>query len=386
MRSSPGPLVGLALSGGGFRATLFGLGTLCRLNDLGYLRRIDRISSVSGGSITAGHLGFRWKELHFDGVGVATNFNDVIVQPLRRFCTRSVDAPAIVKGALTPFRTIGDMVAAKYDKELFRKEDGSSATLQDLPSDGEGPRFVICATSLQTRANVRFCKPYIADFNLGRLMNPTIKLSVAVGASSAFPPILSPVILKTDPDQWIEAPKVPPMELRKLRSRLVLTDGGVYDNIGLEPLWSKESRDPSKLIGTILVSDAGSPASMDASPWKNWAGQLTRVRGIMMEQTRALRRRILMEELMAERMHGALWRIGTLIDDFQLADAMIGDTPTTTALRKVRTRLNPFNEREQCQLINWGYALCDAAMRKHVQSGERPVTWPAPGPYAYPIK
>src|SRR5260370_305678 len=50
-------LVGLAMSGGGFRATLFHLGALWRLNELGYLTKLDRISSVSGGSITTGVLG-----------------------------------------------------------------------------------------------------------------------------------------------------------------------------------------------------------------------------------------------------------------------------------------------------------------------------------------
>lgn len=50
------PGIGLALSGGGFRATLFHCGALWRLNDLGVLARLDRISSVSGGSITAGVL------------------------------------------------------------------------------------------------------------------------------------------------------------------------------------------------------------------------------------------------------------------------------------------------------------------------------------------
>ena len=53
------PGIGLAFSGGGFRATLFHLGSLWRLNELGYLPKLDRISSVSGGSITAGRLAVR---------------------------------------------------------------------------------------------------------------------------------------------------------------------------------------------------------------------------------------------------------------------------------------------------------------------------------------
>jgi len=44
----------LALSGGGFRATLFHCGALMRLNELGFLTKLSRISSVSGGAITSG--------------------------------------------------------------------------------------------------------------------------------------------------------------------------------------------------------------------------------------------------------------------------------------------------------------------------------------------
>src|SRR5690606_34906778 len=203
-------------------------------------------------------------------------------------------------------------------------------------------------------------------------------LSVAVGASSAFPPFLSPVILKTDPTKWIDAPPRAHPKIQKLRSKLILTDGGVYDNLGLEPLWGN--------CDTILVSDAGAPAGIRESVARNWLGQLGRVRGIMMEQTRALRRRMLIAELEAKRLEGAFWGIGTLIDKYELPDAMTVDSPQTAALRKVRTRLSPFNEKEQSELINWGYALCDAAMRKHMGIGTRPSAWPVPGAYAFPMK
>jgi NTE family protein len=60
--------VGLALSGGGFRATLFHIGSLRRLLELGVLSRLSRFSSVSGGSITSGSwlwpgTGFRSQDL-----------------------------------------------------------------------------------------------------------------------------------------------------------------------------------------------------------------------------------------------------------------------------------------------------------------------------------
>src|SRR5678816_284150 len=78
------PGIALCLSGGGYRAMLFHVGALWRLNELGYLPQLNRVSSVSGGSITAGVLGRNWGSLQFDN-GVATNFEGLLVQPIRAF-------------------------------------------------------------------------------------------------------------------------------------------------------------------------------------------------------------------------------------------------------------------------------------------------------------
>jgi NTE family protein len=64
--------IGLCLSGGCFRAVLFHVGAFVRLNELGLLARLDRVASVSGGSIAAGALAVAWRDLTFDDHGVAT--------------------------------------------------------------------------------------------------------------------------------------------------------------------------------------------------------------------------------------------------------------------------------------------------------------------------
>ena len=58
-QDSPEDGIALCLSGGGYRAMLFHLGTLWYLNDAGYLGKLARVSSVSGGSITAALLAVR---------------------------------------------------------------------------------------------------------------------------------------------------------------------------------------------------------------------------------------------------------------------------------------------------------------------------------------
>ena len=66
---SPGPAqtqlepgTALCLSGGGYRAMVFHVGVLWRLYEAGMLKDLKRISSVSGGSITAGVLALKWKK------------------------------------------------------------------------------------------------------------------------------------------------------------------------------------------------------------------------------------------------------------------------------------------------------------------------------------
>src|SRR5919109_2564161 len=73
----------LCLSGGGYRAMLFHLGTLWRLYEIARLRDIRRISSVSGGSITAGILALAWRKLSFDPERLQHDFLPMVVSPIR---------------------------------------------------------------------------------------------------------------------------------------------------------------------------------------------------------------------------------------------------------------------------------------------------------------
>ncbi len=104
---------GLSLSGGGYRASLFHIGALWRLNELGWLPKLDEIASVSGGSITSAYLGLRWKDLDFDGDGVAQSFEDAFVAPMRRMCSTTIDVGAILGGLGNPVGTLAGRVDAK---------------------------------------------------------------------------------------------------------------------------------------------------------------------------------------------------------------------------------------------------------------------------------
>ena len=82
--AQPSNGIALCLSGGGYRAMLFHLGALWRLNELQYLPKLNRVSSVSGGSITSGALALNWKNLHFDANGFALSFDQQLIKPVPR--------------------------------------------------------------------------------------------------------------------------------------------------------------------------------------------------------------------------------------------------------------------------------------------------------------
>ena len=143
----PDPGMALCLSGGGYRAMIFHLGAMWRLNEAGLLRKLKRISSVSGGSISSGMLGLKWKKLKFDDRDVATNLVEEFINPVMELADHTLDVFSMVEGILSPFKSIADEIADHYRSHLF-----GHATLQDLPSDNEGPRFVINATNIQTKS------------------------------------------------------------------------------------------------------------------------------------------------------------------------------------------------------------------------------------------
>lgn len=358
--------IGIALSGGGFRASLFGLGSLWRLNEIGLLGRLDRVTSVSGGSILSGVLAKNWGSLSFNN-GVASNFVEKVADPIKAFCGKTIDISAGLWGALTPFRSAGDFLVDRYEKDLL-----GQTKLHDLPQPktNETPVFLFYATNLQTGRSFRFRQDYIADYLLGQSNTTVVSLATAVAASSAFPPVFSPIVIKSNAAAWTNSSTGLP-DLQELQSRIVLADGGVYDNMGLEALVDR--------MDISLVSDAGAPFKIDVSPPEDVAFQLGRVRDILIDQTRALRKRWLVEEYKAGRKCGAYWGIGTRIGDYELADALTKDSATTEALEGIPTRLNSFSKERQGQLINWGYALADAALRRRADIAVGPkASWPEP--------
>jgi NTE family protein len=341
---------------------VFHLGVLWRLNEIGYLAKLDRISSVSGGSITAGILGLKWQDLDFQG-GIARHLLDLVINPIRQFAHVTIDTPSILEGIFLPGK-ISDKVAHAYDTHLFK-----GATLQDLPDDP--PRFVLSATNVQTGALWRFSKPYMRDYLVGEILEPRLPLATAVAASSAFPPYLSPARLHLSPTDFAPSDGEP-HHTPPYTQEVFLSDGGVYDNLGLETAW--------KRYQTILVSDAGLDMTVDPSPRTNWVSHSRRVLDLIDNQVRALRKRQIVSAYLAGHRKGAYWSVRSDITNYAPVPNTLPCPNTKTAdLAQIPTRLSDMPDVTQERLINWGYAICDAAMRKWVDA-----TIPPPTKFPYP--
>ena len=282
----------LALSGGGFRAVMFHVGSCIRLNQSGVLAGLKRISSVSGGSIVAGVLAVNWSKLTNDGHGKFTNLGDQFVSPLRTFCGSTLDTWSIIAGALNPFKTASEEVVDKYRAAL-----GLGVKLKDL-SD-EGPRFVFNSTNLATGSSFRFSKPYCGNYRIGLIEDHAFDVAFAVGCSSAFPPVLSPVDVELDPTVFTKTEGADLYDRIDFRRKLQLADGGVYDNLGLETVWGR--------YDTILASDAGKPFELNASISAMWPTQLMQVLNIGMTQALALRKRFLIHQFQSGISKGAYY-------------------------------------------------------------------------------
>jgi NTE family protein len=365
--SKPAQGVGLCLSGGGFRAMLFHVGVLKRLNEAGWLRKLDRVSSVSGGSITAGLLGLRWNKLEFSD-GVATNFDELVTEPLRAFAHTKVDLPAVAAGALLPFVTISDRVVAKLKTHLY-----GDATLQSLPAP-PGPRFVINATNLESGVLMRFSRPYIADYKVGRVEDPKVPLADAVAASSAFPPFLSPFELDLSGADWKDDETGNEYTSAGYRSDILLTDGGVYDNLGIEAVW--------KRYQTVLISDASGHLDADPDPGRDWAHGIIRVLHILDSQVRSLRRSAVVHAFEEPGDPHNGFFISTTSD---LTTWPAGKRPyldvdpmITQRLAKISTRLNNMPDAQQEMLINWGFAAADAGLLAYLDHDlpDAPLPYP----------
>lgn len=373
----PADVIALCLSGGGYRAMLFHVGALWRLHETGHLQRVACVSSVSGGSIANAWLALCWRALTATGA----DFDTLYVRPIRELAGHTmIGVAGIIAGLLAG--SVSARVAAALDDALL-----GGRTLQDLP---DAPQFIFAASNLQSGALWSFSKVAMGDYKVGRIIRPDLRLSQAVAASAAFPPLLSPMILSPRVDRFVPTDPGPTVTDPRYRARVVLTDGGVYDNLGLEPV--------IKRARSVLVSDGGAPFAVAPAPWAFWPTQLIRVLKCEDNQVRSLRKRDLIgryrlyADLAAAGIDldsaascrelartGTYWGIHSHVSDYPSAPGLPCPPDQVERLARIATTLSRLPEADQERLINWGYAACDYAIRAHINTTAAP-----PAKWRYP--
>jgi len=358
--------IALCLSGGGFRAALFHLGALRRLNELGVLTRVDVITSVSGGSIVAAHLVRAIHEYGWPPPGDridAPEWEERVGEPFRRFTRQNLRTDALL-ARLRPrnwFKASPGVAALEqaYHSRL------TDLRLGELP---DRPQFVFCATDMTFGSRWRFAKDGVGrdqqeleeDDAPGICLRPNWSVARAVAASSCFPPVFNPL----------------PIARVKRGGReltISLTDGGLYDNLGIEAVW--------RTAATVLVSDGGATFDIGSTDTLLW--RLSRYEAIIGEQAKNVRRRWLMSNFLKGELQGTYWGIGSTTAHFGpssiegYSEALVDDI-----VSEVRTDMDAFSDPEIRVLENHGYLLADAAMvrngRTSVELLQTPriVPWP----------
>ncbi|MCA2997697.1 MAG: patatin-like phospholipase family protein [Rhodocyclaceae bacterium] len=249
--------IGLALSGGGFRAAGFHLGVMRKLRELQLLEKIDVISCVSGGSIAGAFVALNWTD--------TTNLDRLE----RYLASKSIAVSSFLAGALNPFESRLEALADSYDRDLFNSKNMSALLT--------GPRLYLNSTNLATGNMFSFVAgggeaAEMGDYELGFVDAAEFPICKAVAASSAFPPVFPPLVLSTDvysPGNEFEY--------------ISLTDGGVYDNMGIAPALNRRTK-----LDYLIVSDGGKPFQNDSQPTESGAMVLKAGLDIMMEQIRGL--------------------------------------------------------------------------------------------------
>lgn len=363
--------VALCLSGGGFRAALFHLGALRRLNEYGLLGQVDTISSVSGGSILSAHLADRLRQWPKPG-DIVPDWDVRVAAPFREFTGKNLRTWLPLLGLLQQLLPVDvtrgaatHLLARRYEQRLTRLR------FSHLP---DRPRFILCATDLVFGVNWIFDSGIGArgtgrfgDYQAGYASPaPPWPMARAVAASSCFPPLFSPMPAGLSPRQ-LEGGDYSGADRQTLAGRIRLTDGGVYDNLGLEPVWKDHL--------VVMVSDGG--GIFKAAPDRGLLWRLERYLAIASNQERALRKRWLISNFVTAQMKGTYWGIGSSSNHYGAQAPGYSERLAQDVIAEIRTDLDAFSPAECAVLENHGYLLAEAAIHAHL-AGALPI--PAPPP------
>jgi predicted acylesterase/phospholipase RssA len=349
------PKLGLALSGGGFRATLFHLGVVRFLRDAGALRDVTDIASVSGGSILAAHLVLNWDQYNGDEQRFAEAAAQIVkfVQfDVRNHIVRRLPLLYVLSflAKRMPGRGRGLTANAILERYYARFLYGDRC-LYELP---ETPRLHILATNVSNGGLSVFNRDGLfiqqrvdagaPEFE--RISDQMAGIARVVGASSAFPGFFPPVAVRAA-DLGVREGQFPTEWF---------TDGGVYDNLGIRTFsWLKQQ---NVEFDQVLVSDAGKPFQVLSNAALGVIGQSIRATDILWDRVGQLER-----ENFASHPGFLFIPITATVDPESHPTAL--HPVVQTEVQSIRTDMDYFTPTEINALAVHGYEVARKVYRDH---------------------
>ena len=396
----------LCLSGGGFRAALFHLGALRRLNELGMLGQLRTVSAVSGGSIAAMLLAdprLAWPDPHdlsesIDSADLVEpdptapplprgdtvpgglfsaprvrGFDEYVAEPLRRLTRQNLRTRAMVSGFGPKVRRSADTSSRALADRFVDHIDWWARDLRDGHRTS-GPAVVVEATELAhgvnwTFADSRAHPPHgrVGDYRLGYGAPPAgLRIADAVAASSAYPPYFAPFDLEASAFDLsggrvgqVDAAAAP-----RIDRTIQLVDGGIYDNLALEPVWRDHAG--------VLVSDGG--AVFRARSARTPLGRILHVISIASGGGEVTRLRWLHSAFNWGVLEGATWAMDSRVPQSYPIEV-------AAQINQIRTDMDSFSEAEQKIIERHGYGVADSAVRRYAPQlimRDAPARYPHP--------
>jgi len=323
-------LVGVALSGGGSRAALFGAAGLEALGRVrapeggSVLEQVDYISSVSGGSIAAAYYASQKPPRETPVLmpdGALTTDYQAFFSRFKEGVEQDIES-ALIWRQIGSFRwLLNSSLAARSLAEILNERLLGPTTFADLAqreARGDSPRLMLNTTlynngrrlvlttlppdaghydffqelreAMARRGKTADYPPIlkkrwesvlaITPLDLGIDPCP-IKLAGGVAASASFPPLVGPISFKVGEEERY----------------FHIGDGGLYDNTGIESLFFvflKQLQEQKARRALIIVFDSSYPfsvgerrLSLRVEPWKLLTYDFSRIPGIMEERATA---------------------------------------------------------------------------------------------------
>ncbi|WP_462417274.1 patatin-like phospholipase family protein [Kytococcus sp. Marseille-QA3725] len=396
----------LCLSGGGFRAALFHLGALRRLNELGMLGQLRTVSAVSGGSIAAmllaaPRLGWPDADALSQSIDSAdlvepdpsapplprgdtvpgglfsaprvTGFEEYVAEPVRRLTSRNLRTRAMVSGFGPKVRRSPDTSSRMLADQLVGQVDWWATDLRDAHRTS-GPAVVVEATELAHGVNWTFADPRahaprgrVGDYRLGYGEPPAgLRLADVVAASSAYPPYFAPFDIDASTLDLTggRVGQVDAAARPRISRTVQLLDGGIYDNLALEPVWRDHA--------SVLVSDGG--AVFRARSARTPLGRILHVISIAAGGGEVTRLRWLHSAFNWGVLEGASWAMDSRVPQSYPVEV-------AAQINQIRTDMDAFSDEEQKIIERHGYGVADSAIRRYAP---QLIMRDAPARYPYP--